>query len=739
MNGGRESGRLPFPAREMLVLTATIDEPEFVSRDATWGVSRATCEPSGESALLIGAITTLARGETARFSGRWEDHAQYGRRFRVYTYAPILPSSDRGLVRFLGSGLVKGVGEALAKKLVTRFGDRTLDVITKESGRLREVGGVGPKKAESLRAAVLARRDEAESFAFLHGVGLGPALARRVFTKYGASAPAKLKDDPYLAAEEVSGIGFLTADRIGREVGIAEDDPRRARGAILHALARATDDGHTFLDARELTAATTKLSVPEALVAPALEELVERQLIVRDGSSLYPPPLHEAEVRLATLLARRSARAKPPREAARAIAAATRGVKLEPEQEAAVALSLEARAMVLTGGPGTGKTTTVRAIVAAHEALGHRVLLAAPTGRAAKRLSEAAGREARTIHRLLEWNPARGGFVRGEDEPLEADVVVADEASMLHLELALALVEALPNDAKLVLVGDADQLPPVGPGHVLREVLASGVVPIVRLARVFRQAEASAIIRGAHAILAGHAPTPTPTGTKGDGDLFLVRATDPEQATRKLVEVLGRLPAAYGLDPRRDIQVLTPTRRGPLGTDALNELLAAELNPSRKPQRFSPGDKVMQLANDYEREVWNGDVGWVTNVRDGVTYVEIDGRAVSYKDDELAALSLAYAATVHKAQGSELPAIVIVLTNSHWVMLSRALLYTAVTRGRRVVVLVGDPNAIARAARTVTTTRTNARLAERLRAAEPANEAARVDAQPASKSANTPS
>lgn len=739
MNGGRESGRLPFPAREMLVLTATIDEPEFVSRDATWGVSRATCEPSGESALLIGAITTLARGETARFSGRWEDHAQYGRRFRVYTYAPILPSSDRGLVRFLGSGLVKGVGEALAKKLVTRFGDRTLDVITKESGRLREVGGVGPKKAESLRAAVLARRDEAESFAFLHGVGLGPALARRVFTKYGASAPAKLKDDPYLAAEEVSGIGFLTADRIGREVGIAEDDPRRARGAILHALARATDDGHTFLDARELTAATTKLSVPEALVAPALEELVERELIVRDGSSLYPPPLHEAEVRLATLLARRSARAKPPREAARAIAAATRGVKLEPEQEAAVALSLEARAMVLTGGPGTGKTTTVRAIVAAHEALGHRVLLAAPTGRAAKRLSEAAGREARTIHRLLEWNPARGGFVRGEDEPLEADVVVADEASMLHLELALALVEALPNDAKLVLVGDADQLPPVGPGHVLREVLASGVVPIVRLARVFRQAEASAIIRGAHAILAGHAPTPTPTGTKGDGDLFLVRATDPEQATRKLVEVLGRLPAAYGLDPRRDIQVLTPTRRGPLGTDALNELLAAELNPSRKPQRFSPGDKVMQLANDYEREVWNGDVGWVTNVRDGVTYVEIDGRAVSYKDDELAALSLAYAATVHKAQGSELPAIVIVLTNSHWVMLSRALLYTAVTRGRRVVVLVGDPNAIARAARTVTTTRTNARLAERLRAAEPASEAARVDAQPASKSANTPS
>jgi exodeoxyribonuclease V alpha subunit len=363
------------------------------------------------------------------------------------------------------------------------------------------------------------------------------------------------------------------------------------------------------------------------------------------------------------------------------------------------------------------------------------VLLAAPTGRAAKRLSEAAGREARTIHRLLEWNPSRGGFSRDADNPLEADVVVADEASMMHLTLALALVEALPPNATLVLVGDADQLPPVGPGHVLREVLASGVVPTVRLQRVFRQAEASAIIRGAHAILAGQSPTPTPAGTKGDGDLFLVRATEPEEATRKLLEVLGRLPLAYGLDPRRDIQVLTPTRKGPLGTDALNELLAAEMNPTRRATRFSTGDKIMQLANDYEREVWNGDVGWVTDVRDGVTYADFDGRRVSYTDDELGTLSLAYAATVHKAQGSELPAIVIVLTNSHYVMLTRPLLYTAITRGRRVVVIVGDPRAVARAARMQTTTRTNARLAERLRVLRPPAERPQAE----SKSAKTPS
>ena len=711
----RESGKLPFPSREMASLTVTIEGHQFTSRDGSWGVTSATLEPGGEKATLIGELASLGAGETARVSGRWEEHAKYGRRFRVLSYAPILPSSDRGLVRFLGGGLVKGVGEALATKMVTRFGDQTLEIITQQSAKLREIGGVGPKKAEALRAAVLARREEADSFAFLHGVGLGPALARRIYTKYGVGAPGKLKDDPYLAAEEISGIGFVTADRIGREVGIGPDDPRRARGAILHALARATDDGHTFLDARELTAAAERLSVPTDLIAPAIEELVERDLLVRDGTSLYPPPLHEAEVDLAQLLSERSRPRKPHRDAARALDVATRGVKLEAEQREAVELSMRTHAMVLTGGPGTGKTTTVRALVAAHEALGHRVLLAAPTGRAAKRLSEASGREARTIHRLLEWNPSRGGFVRGVDEPLDADVVVADEASMLHLALALALVSALPRDATLVLVGDADQLPPVGPGHVLREILASGVVPTVRLQRVFRQAEASAIIRGAHEILAGRPPTSTPAGTKGDGDLFIVRATDPEEVTRKLLEVLARLPLAYGVDPRRDIQVLTPTRRGPLGTDALNELLAAELNPSRRPARFSSGDKVMQLSNDYEREVWNGDVGWVTDVRDGVTYVDFDGRKVSYTDDELGALSLAYAATVHKAQGSELPAVVVVLTNSHYVMLTRPLLYTAVTRAKRVLVIVGDPRAIARAAQITHSTRTNARLGERLR------------------------
>jgi exodeoxyribonuclease V alpha subunit len=699
----------------MVVLSAMVDEHRFVAKDASFAVIRATAEPSGESVTIIGEIASLKPGDSARFMGRFEEHATYGRRFRADAYTPVLPTSDRGLVRFLGNKLVKGVGEALAQKVVDRFGDATLDVITTQSERLREIPGIGGKKLKALSSAVRTRRVEAESFAFLHAVGLGPALARKVFTKYGEAAAGKLRDDPYLAAEEVPGIGFATADRIGREVGIAAADPRRARGALLHALGRAADDGHVYLDRAQLTDATVKLGVPRELVPEALAELEVRKLVVIEGESVYPPPLHRAEVMLAKLLASRIGTRKETPAMERA-AQTVQDLELADKQREAVELSLTARVMVLTGGPGTGKTTSVRAIVRAHEALGHRIALCAPTGRAAKRLSDACGREAKTVHRMLEWNPAVGSWGRSKDDPIEADVVVLDEASMMHLDLALALVSAVGPDTTLVFVGDADQLPPVGPGQVLRELLASEVLPSVRLDRIFRQAESSAIVRGAHTILRGHAPTPTPSGTRGTGDLFVIRCTDPERAQEKVLESLRRLPDAYGLDPVRDVQVLSPMRRGPLGTEALNELLASALNPGPRSARgFRQGDKVMQLVNDYEREIWNGDVGVVTDVRDGVTYATFDGKAVSYPDDELGDLTLAYAATVHKAQGSEFPCVVLVMHGSHHVLLTRPLLYTAVTRGKRLVIIVGDEHAIARAARTTASTRTNCRIAERLR------------------------
>jgi len=699
---------------------AAIEEHRFVAKDGTFAVVRARREPSGKEVVLVGDLASTRIGEKVQFRGRSERHAVHGERFRVLSFVPVLPSSKDGVAKFLGNGLVSGIGQRLAQRVVAKFGDRTLDVITRESARLKEVPGLGGKRGEALVEAVRARRGEADSLAFLQGLGLGPALSRKLYARFGARTATQLREDPYLAAEEVPGIGFVTADRIGKEIGIATDDPRRARGALLYTLSRGADDGHTCLPMDDLTRGVSALGVPPALVPSTLAALASDQQVILEDGDVFLPELHEAEESLADGLRRRFARKKISPKVRAAIEAATRNegkVALADKQREAVERSTEVGVLVLTGGPGTGKTTTLRAIVAVHEALEHRVVLAAPTGRAAKRMSEATRREAKTIHRLLEWNPGTADFVRGDDNPLEADVVIVDEASMLDVRLGAALERAILRDATIVFVGDIDQLPPVGAGHVLRELIGSETVPIVRLDRVFRQAEESAIVRAAHTIAEGHAPTSSARGQKGTGELFVVEAHEPERVIEKLREVLRRIPQAYGLDPLRDVQVLTPMRKGPLGTDALNQVLQAELVPNAQQKgRFRPGDKIMQTSNDYEREVWNGDIGWVRRVQDGVTYAEFDVGETSYRDDELEGLVLAYAATVHKSQGSEFPAIVLVLHGSHHVMLARPLLYTAITRARSLVVIVGEPSAIARAARNVGSTRVHGRLAKRLRA-----------------------
>ncbi|MCZ7686533.1 MAG: ATP-binding domain-containing protein [Sandaracinaceae bacterium] len=709
---------LPFgPPRERAdeIVQGTVLEVRFASPDGRFAVLRVQREANGEEIAVVGDVAGLAPGEDVRFRGRWEEHERFGGRFRAVGFTPVLPTNKQGLERFLGSGLIPGIGKQLAKRLVDRFGDRTLDVITTQSARLREVPGIGKQRAEAIAEAVRARRAEAENLSFLHSLGLGPALSRKLLKKYGPRTVQVLKDDPYLAAEEVPGVGFKTADQIGRAAGIGPDDPRRAAGAVLHLVGRAADEGHVFLPREELRERAARLEVPAELVDPAIDQLAARELLVCEEDRVYAPPLFRAEVRAA----------EPPRAAGATASRARRGPR-----EAA-----PPRAPLRSAAPRGGHRALERPDGAHgrarhrqdHHRGGHR---AGPRGPRAARAALRADGPRRQAHE-------RGERARGHHHPPPPRVEPGHGQLLARRRRAARRrpragrrgLDARPHAgaraprghppaASLVLVGDVDQLPPVGAGQVLRELIASERAPVVRLDTVFRQAQRSAIVRGAHAILAGRLPSPTPRGEKGPGDLFLVRAGDADAIGERLASTLRRIPEAYGLDARRDVQVLVPMRKGPLGTERLNALLQAELNPaSARGAGLRPGDKVMQLRNDYEREVFNGDIGWVQRVEDGVTYVTFDSGLRSYKADELDALTLAYASTIHKAQGSEFPAVVVVLHGAHSVLLSRALVYTAVTRARRLVVIVGDERALARAARTVGSSRAFCRLAERLREA----------------------
>ena len=699
------------------VLEGVVEDVLFRSDDGRFAVVRVAPDSGADLAptmTAVGDLGQIAAGENVRMLGRWTQHAVYGPRFQVLSFTPTIPSSEQGMVRYLGSGLIPGIGPALAARLVERFGPRTLDVIATESARLREVSGIGKQRAESIAKAVRQRRAEAETMSFLHALGMGPATAREIVRKYGADAPRIVRDDPYIVAEQIRGIGFRTADRIAEAIGIAGDDLRRVQGGVLHIIGKAVDEGHVFATKAQLAEGLAQLDVPSQALEEALQTLRGRELVIIEDEAVYPPLLYRAETLVAEALSRLAERPKSKQPVK------TFDHNLSDMQRSAVDASLGTHLLVLTGGPGTGKTTTVRAIVQAHAALDRTVALCAPTGRAAKRLSEAAGIEAKTIHRLLEWNPATAHFNRNRRTPLEADLILVDEASMLDIRLASQLLAAIPATATLVLVGDIDQLPPVGPGQPLRDLIASRICKTIRLHEVFRQAQQSAIVRGAHSVLEGVMPEATPAGTKGDGDLFIIAATDPETITERLVQALRRMSVSYGFDPLADVQVMTPMRRGPLGTHRLNEILQEAFNPSSQPNAvpavFRRGDKVMQLRNDYEKEVYNGDLGEVHHIEGGVTYVRFDEREVQYKGDELDAISLAYACTVHKVQGSEFPAAVIVLHNAHFMLLNRALLYTAVTRAKKLVVLVGDPRAMARAARNALSYETNSRLRDRLRA-----------------------
>lgn len=691
-------------------VSGTVERVLFERESDGFAILRLRPAEGGEPVVLVGDLAGLAAGEAVRVTGREERSPGWGPRLRVDRVEPVVPTSSEAIAGWLGSGVVKGVGPRLARRLLDRFGERLPEAL-EDPDRLRAVRGIGRGVAARLATFWRERRQERDLLVALQTAGIGPARAKRLLVTLGADAAARLAADPYRVAREVPGIGFRIADRLARSLGIGERDTVRVVAGCEHVLREAAEEGHSAVPEPRVRDAVAELLGPGLeRTGAALEEAVRRGFVVRrccaGESWLLLPELDRAEADIAADLARLAEGPLPWRPAGDAdlgrLVAERLGPTLSAGQERGLATLLRHKLSVLTGGPGTGKTTLVRALLALLEDSGITIVLAAPTGRAARRLTETTGHPAQTLHRLLEAEPGQG-FRRGRTRPLAADLLVVDESSMLDLPLARATLAALRDHAALVLVGDADQLPPIGPGQFLADLTASGRVPVVALEEIFRQAAESGIVAAAHRIRRGEPPSFEHDAAR---DCFGVRIQSSEDARRKLVELVAhRIPERFGLDPKRDVQVLVPTNRGTLGTCELNLLLQDVLDPAGAPSfehggcRFVLGAKVMQTENDNQREVYNGDIGLVVDLdaRGRTLTVEVDGREVRYEGDQLDRLVPAYAVTVHKAQGSEYPAVVVLLAREHGRMLRRRLLYTAVTRAKRLLVLLAEPRALERA------------------------------------------
>lgn len=700
-----------------------VEHITYQNQENGWSVMKVKVKGYDNLVTLTGSLLDVPVGSVLLVDGDWRVDPKYGQQFVAQSWTEVMPATLYGIEKYLGSGLVKGIGPAYAKAIVSRFGLETIDVIENNIERLLEVPRLGRKRMEKIHESWEKQKDIKEVMVFLQGHGVSTAFAAKIYRKYEKESIAKVKENPYQLADDIWGIGFKTADSIASKMGYEKNDPRRCRSGILYTLNELAEDGHVYAEPEQLVESAVKLlEAEETPVRQALATMMEAKDVIADNDVIYLPPFYYAEngsaKRLQSLLSDNSplnsdVAAEPEAEYGRK----NGGIVYDQVQQAAIQKALDSKVMVLTGGPGTGKTTTTQGIIAAFKARHMSILLAAPTGRAAKRMTEATGMEAKTIHRLLEYNPM-DGYKRNEDNPLEGDALIVDECSMIDILLFYNLMKAIPSNMRLILVGDIDQLPSVGAGNVLRDIIDSQQIPVVRLTRIFRQAQSSRIVMNAHAINAGQFPN-IKNGL--DTDFFFINQEDADEMVKLIIGLVrDRLPKKYGY-PAKEVQVLTPMQRGTVGAGNLNIELQNALNPTgpslaRGGYNFRQGDKVMQIRNNYDKNVFNGDIGYITAVdtNERTLTVTFDSRLIEYDITELDEIVLAYAITIHKSQGSEFPVVVMPVTMKHFIMLQRNLIYTGITRAKKICVLVGTTKALAYAIRQNTVSKRNTMLKERL-------------------------
>lgn len=696
-----------------------IERVTFHNEDNGFSILRLKVPGYRELVTLVGNLMAPLPGQVINATGEWTNHPQFGEQFKVVEYKTLVPANVTGIEKYLGSGLVKGIGPVMAKRIVKLFGENTLVVIDETAERLCEVEGIGEKRLGMIRKAWEDQKRIREVMVFLQGHGVSSGYASKIYKQYGGKSIEVVKENPYRLAMDIFGIGFVTADKIAENLGFQKDSPVRVQAGVIYVLNQMAEEGHVYYPHEPLIEKCEEiLTVERDPILQALASLSSERRIVIDNeskddgepnsksSAVYLSTFHVCETgivsRVKALLKTPYSRRKV--DAVKAIDWVQKEISmsLAENQKEAVKTALDSKIMVITGGPGTGKTTIIRAMLAIFDRLRVGVLLTAPTGRAAKRMSETTGHEAKTIHRMLEFIPHRGGFQRDEKHPLICDILIVDETSMIDVVLMYHLLKALPLQSTLILIGDVNQLPSVGPGNVLKDIIESNAVPVVRLTEIFRQAQESEIIVNAHLINSGVMPQ-LESSPAGVTDFYFIEKTEPEDALETIIRlVCVRINRAFGFDPVKDVQILTPMNRGTIGASNLNVEFQKALNPGedgvmRGGRSFRINDKVMQIRNNYDKEVFNGDIGWISRIDMENQEVKIifDGREVPYEYPELDEITLAYAVSVHKSQGSEYPCVVIPILTQHYVLLQRNLLYTAVTRGKKLVVVVGSKKALA--------------------------------------------